>query len=164
VYTLGTWLLLATVRPRSVLPACKDVLAALNDQVGRHLVHNADLVLAWCWAHPARLQPTAQSPAPTGELAGSFWDALGTLRAAVSSPASRLDDLAESALAVLQRAEEEGYEWKSLPRGTPYDAAMASLFSNFGVIDVGQPVETLKPATVRDGVAVQQGVIRRLRL
>ncbi len=65
---------------------------------------------------------------------------------------------------MLQRIQEDGYEWKSVERGTPYDLTMASLFSKFGMIDVGQPVETLKPATVRDGVAVQQGVIRRLRV
>jgi hypothetical protein len=136
----------------------------LEDQVHRLLLHDADLVLAWCWAHPGRIESPPRIPAPRGSLSSAVCDALGTLRATLADSSMEREDLADAALALVQRVEEEGYEWRSVERGTPYDAAMASLFSKFGMIDDGQPVETLKPATVRDGVAVQQGVLRRLRV
>ena len=146
------------------MPSRAEVLAALDDQVHGLLLHDADLVLAWLWAHPARLEQTGPDSAMTPVLSGSVCDAMGTLRTILADRSSAPEDLADAAEAMLQRIQEEGYEWRSVERGTPYDLTMASLFSKFGMIDVGQPVETLKPATVRDGVAVQQGVIRRLRV
>jgi hypothetical protein len=162
-YTLASWLLLGTVRPRTALPSRAEVLAALDDQLHRLLLHDADLVLAWCWAHPDRLKPTQPALSSMPSLSGSVCDALGALHATLDGRSSRPEDLADAAEALLQRVQEEGYEWRSVVRGTPYDVSMGSLFSKFGMIDVGQPVETLKPATVRGGVAVQPGVIRRLR-
>ena len=164
LYTLASWLLLGTVRPRTVLPSRAEVLAALDEQVKSLLLQDADLVLAWFWAHPDRIGPSHQSPAPTADLTGSVCDALGTLRATLADRSSKAEDLADAAEALLQRVHEEGYEWKSIAHGTPYDTAMGSFFSKYGMIDVGQPVETLKPAIVRNGVAVQHGVVRRLRV
>jgi hypothetical protein len=163
-YTLASWLLLGTVRPRVVLPSRAEVLAALDDPIHDLLFHDADLVLAWLWAHPARLDPTETAAAMSPVLSGSVCDAIGTLRVILADRSSAREDLADAAESMLQRIQEEGYEWRSVERGTPYDLTMASLFSKFGMIDIGQPVETIKPATVRDGVAVQQGVIRRLRV
>jgi hypothetical protein len=163
-YTLASWLLLGTVRPRVVLPSRAEVLAALDDPIHDLLFHDADLVLAWLWAHPARLEPAETAAANSPVLSGSVCDAIATLRVILADRSSAREDLADAAESMLQRIQEEGYEWRSVERGTPYDLTMASLFSKFGMIDIGQPVETLKPATVRDGVAVQQGVIRRLRV
>ncbi|MGP0064116.1 MAG: hypothetical protein ACLQGP_11025 [Isosphaeraceae bacterium] len=163
-YTLASWLLLGTVRPRVVMPSRAEVLATLGEPIYTLLLHDADLVLAWCWTHPARIETSGPASAMTPVLSSSVCDALGTLRVILADRSSALEDLADAAEATLQRIQEEGYEWRSVKRGTPYDQTMASLFSKFGMIDVGQPVETLKPATVRDGVAVQQGVIRRLRV
>ncbi len=166
VFTLGSWLLLGTVRPRTVLPSRAEVLATLDEQVERLLLQDADLVLAWFWAHPDRTEaPSHQSPAPTAaELSGSVCDALGTLRDTLADHSSKQEDLADAVEALLQRVHEEGYEWKSIAHGTPYDTTMATFFSKYGMIDVGQSVETLKPAIVRNGVTVQHGVIRRLRV
>ena len=163
-YTLASWLLLGTVRPRVVMPGRAEVLAALDDPIRTLLHHDADLLLAWCWAHPARIETNASGSSDDHGLSGSVCDAIGTLRLILANRSASAEDLADAAEAMLQRIEEEGYEWRSVERGTPYDLTMASLFSKFGMIDVGQPVETLKPATVRDGIAVQQGVIRRLRV
>ncbi len=163
-YTMASWLLLGTVRPRVVLPARAEVLAMLDDRIREMLAHDADLVLAWCWAHPDRLDLDGAGAEISPVLSGSVCDALGTLRAILADRSSAPEDLADAAEAMLQRIQEEGYEWRSVERGTPYDLTMASLFSKFGMIDVGQPVETLKAATVRGGVAVQQGVIRRVRV
>ncbi len=162
-YTLASWLLLGTVRPRVVRPSRAEVLAALDEQVRGLLVHDADLVLSWLWAYPGRLEAAESVAAGPEVLSASICDALGTLRTTLDGASPRTEDLSDAAEALLQRVQEEGYEWKSVARGTPYEMAMAATFSKFGMIDVGQPVETLKPAIVRDGVAVQQGVIRRLR-
>jgi hypothetical protein len=163
-YTLASWLLLGTVRPRTMLPSRAEVLTALDGPIHELLLHDADLVLAWCWAYPFRLDQAGPASSATPVLSASVCDALATLRDILADRSSAPEDLADAAEAMLQRIQEEGYEWRSVERGTPYDLTMASLFSKFGMIDVGQPVETLKPATVRDGVAVQQGVIRRLRV
>jgi hypothetical protein len=162
-YTVASWLLLGTVRPRTVLPSRAEVLAALDEQVGGLLIHDADLVLAWCWAHPDRLgKPTPAAP-PGDLLSSSICDALGTLRAILADPSSEPADVSAAAEALLQRVHEDGYEWQSVASGSPYDARVGSLFSKYGMIEIGHPVETLKPAIVRNGVAIQQGVVRRLR-
>jgi hypothetical protein len=76
-YTLASWLLLGIVRPRIELPSRAEVLAALADQVRRLLLHDADLVLAWCWSHPDRLGQAGQVPSPAPVLSESVCDALG---------------------------------------------------------------------------------------
>jgi hypothetical protein len=59
---------------------------------------------------------------------------------------------------------EQGYEWKAVPSGTPYEEKMEAEFDAFGVIEVGQPVETLQEAVVRRGAAapIKRGLLRRL--
>jgi hypothetical protein len=164
VYTVASWLLLGTVRPRTVLPSRAEVLAALDDQLGGVLIHDADLVLAWCWAHPDRLGITTTATPAAEPLSSSICDALGTLRAILVDKSSDPEDISAAAEALLQRVHEDGYEWRSVASGSPYDAAVGCLFAKYGMIEVGQPVETLKPAIVRNGVAVQQGVVRRVRV
>jgi hypothetical protein len=162
--TLGAWFLLGTVRPRAALPTRAEVLDPLDPQVRRLLIHDADLVLAWCWAHPDRL---GRRDGPPGDevppLAGAVFRALRDVRAVVRDPASTRDDFADAAEALLQRLEDVGYRWIEVERGTPYDESMESCFRKFAMIAIGQPVEMLQPALGKDGIVVEPGMLRRVR-
>ena len=148
-----------------VLPSRAEVLAALDDPIGRLLLHDADLVLAWCWAHPARLGQAPRPPLRTAEpLSCSVCRRPGDTarhpgRSVIGTGGPRRRRRGDA-----PADPGRGLRMEVGRAGRLTTLTMASLFSKFGMIDVGQPVETLKPATVRDGVAVQQGVIRRLRV
>ena len=53
---------------------------------------------------------------------------------------------------------------KAVPKGAPYEEKMEAEFDAYGVIEVGQPVETLQEAVVRRGAPgpVKRGLLRRL--
>ncbi len=62
----------------------------------------------------------------------------------------------------MQRLQESGYEWKSVPKGTPYEPEMAGLFEVFGSIPSGASVRTQRAAMTRDGQLVHKGELRRV--
>jgi hypothetical protein len=162
-YLLAGWLLSLTVRPRLQLPTRSEALDALQGQIRAFLEHGADLVLAWCWAHPERLPPQLAPAAVAADLPEPVCEALLALRQSLPAGAAELHDLQDAATALLQRVQEQGYEWKSVARGTPYDEDMARSFDQFALVGGGQPVETLRPALVRHGQVIRRGLLRRVR-
>jgi hypothetical protein len=162
-YFLAAWLLVLTVRPRHQLPTRGECAASLTEQLRALLQHDADLILGWCWSHPERLPPSPVNTVVTAALPEPVCTALASLRSALAAPDAPPEELQDAANALLQRVEEQGYEWKTIERGTPYMEGMAQTFDQFALISVGQPVETLQPAIVRHGEVIQRGVLRRLR-
>src|SRR5205823_2997838 len=126
-----------------------------------HLGHVADLVLAWCWAHPGRLPAAPQAPPEQSpRLPALFCAALADLRHQLASGGTPAD-LRDSVEEVLQRFEEGGYEWKAIAANTPFDEAMKEDFDTFGVIAPGQPVSTRRAALRHRGELVRKGELRR---
>jgi hypothetical protein len=162
-YFVAAWLLVMTLRPRVQLPTRGECAASLTEQLRALLQHDADLILGWCWSHPERLPPSPVNTVVSAALPEPVCTALASLRSALAAPDAQLEELQDAANALLQRVEEQGYEWKAIERGTPYADAMAQAFDQFALISVGQPVETLQPAIVRRGEVIKRGVLRRLR-
>jgi hypothetical protein len=162
LYFLAAWLIVLTVRPRLQLPSRRDCLEDLRHQLRALLQQDADLILGWCWAHPERLAPAPVSAASGDALPEPVCAALAALRGVLAPGNVSPEDLHEAAGALLQRVEEQGYEWKTVERGTPYAEAMEREFDRFALIGPGQPVETLRPAFLRRGEVVQRGLLRRL--
>ena len=79
-----------------------------------HLGHVADLVLAWCSAHPERLGvKEAAAETPGGSLPGSVYESLGDLHTALASSADSPKDIHDGVDELFQRLEDSGYEWRT---------------------------------------------------
>jgi hypothetical protein len=158
----GAWLVLLTARPRLVAPTRDECQESLRPQVERFLAHAADLVLALCWSHPDRNEAAPVSPKDAAGLPEALADALGVLQAVSDDEAASDKHLRGAVRAVLQRARVEGYEWQTVPAGTPYEAALEDRFECFDSVEVGQAVETLEPALLRRGKLIKPGMLRSL--
>ncbi|HEY7157669.1 MAG TPA: hypothetical protein VH575_27180 [Gemmataceae bacterium] len=159
---LVTVLVVLLARPRIEWPSRQAYLLHICHQLGPHLRHVADLVLAWCWAHPARLP--ARPEAPGGEAApmsSLVCAALADLHSQLTSGDRTPADLRDSVEELLQRLEDDGCVWKTILNGTPFDEAMREDFDTFGCIDPGQPVRTRRAALRHRGQLVQKGELRR---
>jgi hypothetical protein len=162
-YLLAGWLLVYTLRPRVQLPSRAECVERLTEQLRALLRHDADLILGWCWSHPERVPPTPVSPTVATGLPEPICTALTSMRSALTGPDVQPEELQDAASALLQRVEEQGFEWKAIERGTLYAEAMTQEFDQFALISVGQPVETLQPAVLRRGEVIKRGLLRRLR-
>ena len=158
----GCWLVLLIVRPRITEPSQEECLETLKPQVDQLLARAVDLVLMLCWSHPNRTAQPPAFPPPEVTLAlpSSVADALGVLQA-VSADDNAPSKLLNGAVrSLLQRVQELGYEWQTVPAGTPYDAKLEERFDCFDQVSIGQHVETLEPALVCRGKLVKQGLLR----
>jgi hypothetical protein len=156
----GAWLLLASVRPRRAAPAPAE-RAALRVRLERQLSSGADLVLAFCWSHPDRLPCPEQAVAQAGgPLAQPAYAALAELHAELAGGGPP-DGLCDGLRELFQRLEEDGFEWKSVPRGAAYDEAMREEFDALGLIRPGQAVRTRRAALRHRGRVVHKGELRR---
>ncbi len=125
------------------------------------LVQVADLALAVCWAHPDRLPPqTDVRHSESTPLSGAIWAALSRLHTDLARTASA-QELRDSCEEVFQRFEEDGYEWPSVARGTPYAVEMTQAYDSFGSVAAGQSVRTQRSAVTRRGQVIHKGEIRR---
>ena len=125
------------------------------------LVQVADLALAVCWTHPDRLPPQAEvlHTGPT-QLTGAIWAALSRLHADLARTATG-QELRDSCEEAFQRFQEDGYEWPSVTRGTPYAVEMTEAYDLFGSLAAGQLVRTQRSAVTRRGQVIHKGEIRR---
>jgi hypothetical protein len=67
---LATRFVVFLARPQIAWPDREQYLRCIHQQLSPYLCHVADLVLAWCWAHPARLPA-----APEGEVGATPYPA-----------------------------------------------------------------------------------------
>ena len=74
-----------------------------------------------------------------------------------------LETIRDMALELQQRLQDAGYAWQVIPDGEPFREELLEAFRPFGLIQPGQPVQTLEPAFSRDGVVILPGTIARLR-
>ncbi len=151
---------LRAFRPRAVAPARTDCVTALAGRVRDLLRHHADLVLAWCWAHPDRLKPKTVHE-PGEDLPAPVCDALTSLRETLSRNHARPEDIRDEAEILMQRFEEAGYTWVTLPVGIPLDGTIQDRFDAYGVIAAGQLVRVRRQALLRNGSVVRRGLIQR---
>jgi hypothetical protein len=157
------WVVVLLARPRLDWPARDAALAGAQEQLRGHLRYLADLLLAWCWAHPMRApQAGARKPAPQDHepLSASVYRLLADLHLRVASNADS-KGLQDAVEVLLQRLEDAGYEWKAVPPGTPYDEAMRKEFESFGRLEPGQKVRTRRPSLHLNGKLVQPGELQR---
>jgi hypothetical protein len=169
VSTLGAWLVLATVRPRTRLLSRDEVSGALKDPIRGIMMHEADMVLARCWSHPDRLGRVDPAGSMASELPRPISRAMRDLRTSIRNPSSTREDVVEAVEALLQRVEDVGYRWIEVARGTPYTKSLEPYFEKFGMIEDGQPVVMLDIALCKqDGVdkslvVVEPGKLQRAR-
>jgi hypothetical protein len=152
------------IRPHVIPPSRTECIDCVTDQIKRFLIHDADLVLALCWAHPDRwIQQEEKDVAVSNNEPLSVYEALGTLRAALQQKNVNHQEVCDVAEELLQRFEDEGFEWKVVEEGTPYDESLNAYFQKAGVIEPGQQVRTLREALLRKGVLIRPGLIGRIR-
>ena len=159
LYAIPIWALLAATQTRRSTGA--KTLGRQTLQLVGGLQHEADFVLAFCWAHPDRLPPIIQKgdDGRREPLAGPICAALSDLRAAVVE-LSALSDVREAVEVLLQRFEDHGYQWQSVPKGTKYDETMQDAFDTFGSIESGRPVWTRRAAMLHYEKVIQKGLLR----
>jgi hypothetical protein len=157
---LAVSLVVLLARPRTGA-ARADFGRKLQGPLREHLRHVADLVLAWCWAHPDRQPPQVAESVRGGALPGTVWDTLTDLQAQLTAGGGAGDDWREAVEELLQRFEEDGYAWQAVPPGTPFDEAMREDFHTFGLIGTGQPVRTRRAALRHGGQLLRKGELRR---
>jgi hypothetical protein len=156
---LAVALVVLLARPRAgAAPA--DLGTELQGPLREHLRHVADLVLAWCWAHPDRQPARPVEPAPAAALPGAVCDTLADLQAQLAAGGAG-DDWREAVEGLLQRFEEDGYAWRAVPTGTPFEEAMREDFDTFGLVRPGEPVRTRRAALRHSGRLLRRGELRR---
>jgi hypothetical protein len=74
-----------------------------------------------------------------------------------------LETIRDMAQELQQRLQDAGYAWEVIPDGEPFREELLQAFRPFGLIEPGQPVQTLEPSFSRDGVVINPGTIARLR-
>lgn len=160
---LATYFVVFLARPRLVWPARTEYAQRVVQQWRKHLGHVADLVFAWCWAHPSRWpSQVGGEKEQTSALSGPLCAVLADLRGQLDSSGSTPADLRDSVEELLQRFEDDGYEWKTVTANTPFEESMKEDFSTFGLIEPGQPVRTRRAALRRRGELVRKGELRRV--
>jgi hypothetical protein len=162
----GCWLVLLIARPRVMEPSREECRDALRPQVDQLLSRAVDLALMLCWCHPDRTvhDPAARSVELPLALPMSLTDALGVLQTVSADQDAPDKHRAGAVRSVLQRVRELGYEWQTVPAGTPYEANLLERFDCFDQVTVGQKVETLEPALLCRGKLVKQGLLRSFHL
>ena len=159
LWLMAVPLVLSVLRPR--LPG--DA-APVRDDAARKadIARAADMALAVAWAHPERLAaPPGAKRAEADRLPRPVIVALTQLQADIVRGGSD-KDIRDSCDDLMQRLQESGYEWTSIPKGTPYEPEMAGLFEVFGSIPSGASVRTQRAAMTRDGQLVHKGELRRV--
>lgn len=148
--------------------------AELARQIRAMLQHGADLLLALGWAQVfqqeiARESVQAKAIEEGGPSVGeeqepiSVYEAIGAFSWALRRHQVDPQELRDIAEELLQRFQDEGFEWKVVEDGAPYQATIKHDFDTFGHLEPGQPVTTVHAALRRHGVLKQRGLLRRFR-
>ncbi len=138
------------------------------------LHHGADLSLLVCWgclksqeviirppqaaAMEVKLAPPEEAREPI-----AVYEAIAQFSSALRRDPMDPHELREIAEDLLQRFENEGFEWKLVEEGAPYHTAIREDFDSFGLIEPGEPVTTLRAALLRHGLLKKRGLVRRIR-
>jgi hypothetical protein len=144
-------LLLLLTRPR--MQSAVDPLQ-LRKALKAHLEHAADLVLAWCWAHPVRVPAEPPAPAAGATLPGPVCDTLAELYTDLEGGCSPAD-LRKMVKVLFQQFADHGYVWTAVRAGTPFEEAMREQFDVLGGPAPGEPVRTRR-ASLRVGEKVER--------
>ena len=144
-----------------------------EDRLDHFLRKSADLVLALGWVQTCcqgqASRPGAPKqiprilPSPDGEEPSSLFESIGRLGALLASENSDNQELKAAGHEIVQRFQDEGFEWRTLPEEARYDTTTFRLFDSFGHIETGHSIKTLRPALLRHGVLKKRGLVRRVR-
>jgi hypothetical protein len=159
------WLVAAPLVLQAIEPRRQSAIPALAEDASEpdaaSFAQAVDLTLTIAWSHPERLAKSRdERPAELAPLPGPVFAALSQLRADIH-PDGSADDAREAAEVLVQRFQEAGYDWASVPRGTPYTPDMAERFDTFGAIPPGTPVRTQRPSVTLRGNVLHKGELRR---
>nr|WP_294508676.1 hypothetical protein [uncultured Rhodopila sp.] len=160
LWLMAVPLVLSVLQPRSAA----DGPAPVRDDAARKadIARAADMALAVAWAHPERLAaPLGAMRAEPDRLPRPVIVALTQLQADIVRGGSD-KDIRDSCDDLMQRLQESGYAWTSIPKGTAFEPEMAGLFEVFGSIPSGASVRTQRAAMTRDGQLVHKGELRRV--
>lgn len=138
------------------------------------LQHGADLSLLVCWgclkSQEIEIRPPLATAmvvklAPPGEAREpiAVYEAIAQFSSALRRVPMDPHEFREIAEDLLQRFENEGFEWKVVEEGAPYHAAIREDFDSFGLIEPGEPIATLRAALLRHGLLKKRGLVRRIR-
>ncbi|PPQ36231.1 hypothetical protein [Rhodopila globiformis] len=156
-------LVLSVLQPRPA-QASPHQAAPRDDGARREVefAQAADIALAVAWSHPDRFPPLIDRPRTEPDtLPRPVIVALSQLQGDLTGGGSN-EDIRESCDELMQRLQEGGYEWQSVPRGTAYEPDMAALFDVFGTVQPGQAVRTQRAAVTRHGQVMHRGELRRV--
>jgi hypothetical protein len=151
-------LVLSVLQPRATPVSPRDDGARREAE----FLQAADIALVVAWSHPDRFPPVADRPRTEPDsLPRPVIVALSQLQGDLTRGGSN-EDIRESCDELMQRLQEGGYEWKSVPKGAQYEPGMAALFDVFGTVQPGQPVRTQRAAVTRHGQVMHRGELRRI--
>jgi len=148
------------LRPRLLPPGIEDRLLNLQRHLSRELVAATDMVLAFCLTHPdCRGADTAPDVAGGEAPPLSFYEAVGTLDAALAQDPGGDSELREAAEELLQRFRDDGFVWQAAAPDARFDSDLAEAYRPYGLLEEGQPVATRKPALFRHGKLLIRGIL-----
>ena len=135
------------------------------------LRHNADLVLALCWEQRNGMKPNSEAlDSPRKREAPDFgphpfgaYETVHLLSSALARDPIDPEELTSIGRELVQRFEDEGFEWKVVASGAAYGPAIERDFDTFGHVAPNQSVKTLRAALFRDGALKRRGLVRRIR-
>jgi hypothetical protein len=149
-------LLLLLTRPK--MESAVDPVQ-LRKTLQAHLEHVADLVLAWCWAHPDRVPARPDVTPASTALPGAVCDTLAELYTDLQADGSPTD-LRKMVKVLFQQFADHGYLWTAIPPGTPFEEAMREQFDVLGGPSPGDPVRTRRAALQTNGKVERKGELR----
>lgn len=139
--------------------------AEISAAVERGFDAFASLAFVICVMHCATEKDKSASQSGDGlQIAeSSVHQALTILMRYLEKSPEDLETIRDMALELHQRLHDEGYAWENIPEGTPFSEDFKQRFRLFGLIEPGQPVQTLEPCFMRSGVVIVPGRITRVR-
>jgi hypothetical protein len=137
--------------------------AAIAPAVEREFDALATLAFLLCVVQQPRELDGVREDAGLQVAENSVQHALTVLVRYLDKNPEDLETIRDMALELQQRLQDEGYAWQVIPDGEPFREELLQAFRPFGLIEPGQPVQTLEPSFSRNGVVILPGKIARLR-
>lgn len=158
---LAARLLSVVLKPKTNTP---DVTSAeIGAAIERGFDAFASLAFIVCMMRDITEKDKSLEDAGLQFTESSIHQALTILMRYLDKSPEDLETIRDMALELQQRLHDEGYVWDVIPEGELFREEFKQRFRLFGLIEPGQPVQTLEPCFMRSGVVIAPGRITRLR-